>query len=444
MADFTFLFGGAFEKSCLTDIEKKYSAACLAAAEELALYNAEKPGYGWLTLPDADISEIMAAGEWLKGFDAIIHIGIGGSALGNLMLNQALFGDFYNDTKPEFYVADNPDPEKLHAIYKKVADKRVAIVCVSKSGQTAETMTQFMWLCSKFCPCGNYKDNILLITDKDKGLLRAFTKETGCRSLVIPSSVGGRYSVLSSVGLPAAHALGINIEKLLAGAKDMREKLLAEHSMKNPAWLYSALHRYHEEAGKHMAILMPYSSRFVCFDEWFAQLWGESLGKNGMGLTPVRVAGSIDQHSQLQLYTEGPDDKLFTFINVKKRCDSLVVPKISAETLKELSFFENTELGNMLGLEAKSTASAVMKAGHPVIWLELDRVDEYMLGGLIFFFEYVTAMTGLIMGINPFDQPGVEQGKRYTYGLVGRKGFEDEALEVNEWFAKAEMNSVEF
>ncbi len=442
MTDFTFLFGGALGNSNIGEIEAKYAKACLCAADALSVANADKSGFGWLALPDADISEIKETGEWLKSFDAIIHIGIGGSALGNLMLNQAIFGDFYNDEAPEFYVADNPDPEKLHSIYKKVKDKKVAIVCVSKSGQTAETMTQFLWLCAKFCKDGNYRDNVLLITDEKKGLLRGFAKETGCRSLVIPSSVGGRYSVLSSVGLPGAYALGIDVDTLLAGAADMRKKLLSEKSMKNPAWLYSALHCYHEKNGKHMAVLMPYSSRLVSFDEWFAQLWGESLGKDKMGLTPVRVAGSIDQHSQLQLYTEGPDDKLFTVLGVTNRCDCLVVPKPKSSALSELSFFENTELGDMLCLEAKSTASSIMKSGHPVIWIEMDRIDEYTLGGLIFFFEYATAMTGFLMGINPFDQPGVEQGKRYTYGLLGRSGYEAEADEVNKWFEKAQSVSL--
>ena len=442
MGDFSFLFGGAFGNSNISELENKYGAACEAAAEQLFTANAGKTGFGWLALPDGADDEIKSAGEWLKGFEAVVHIGIGGSALGSLMLNQALCGVMQGNLSPEYYIADNPDPQKLLEIYDKVKNKKTAIVCVSKSGQTAETMTQFLWLCSKFCKGGNYKDSVLVITDKEKGLLKAFADETGCRMLVVPDSVGGRYSVLSSVGLAGAYAVGIDTDKLLSGAKDMREKLLAERSMKNPAWLYAVLHRYHEENGKNMAVLMPYSSSLVCFAEWFAQLWGESLGKNGTGMTPVRVSGAIDQHSQLQLYTEGPDDKVITVISLKNNSEKVFIPKPQSKALAGLDFFENTELGDMLSLEAKATAASLMKSGRPVIWLELDRLDEFALGGLIFFFEYVTAFTGLLGRINPFDQPGVEQGKRYTYGLLGRKGYENEAEEVKTWFAKAGETAV--
>jgi len=439
MSAFEISFDGAFENTTAADLEEKYSARCLEAAKELSLENSSKSGYGWLSLPDADISEIKEAGEWLRGFEAIIHIGIGGSALGNLMLKQALLGDFPNADIPDFYVADNPDPRRLRDIWEKAKNKKVALVCVSKSGETLETMTQFFWLYDKLREKGQSDESVLVITDEKGGLLRAFARETGCRSLVIPSTVGGRYSVLSSVGLPGAYALGMDIEKLLAGARDMRDKLLSVKDLLcNPASIYAALNVYHETNGKHISVLMPYTSRLVHFAEWFAQLWGESLGKGGMGTTPVRASGAIDQHSQLQLYTQGPDDKLTTIINVKEHSASLNISVPKHKAFEKLAFLNVRELGNILQLEAKSTAASIMKAGHPVIWLEIERLDEYTLGQLIFFYEYATALTGLLMGINPFDQPGVEQGKRYTYGLMGRIGFEADAKEADLWFQKAE------
>jgi len=441
MSAFEIAFGGAFGRSNISELKEKYSGCCAEAAQQLSLENCSKSGYGWLSLPDADMSAIKEAGKWLKGFEAIIHVGIGGSALGNLMLKQALLGDFPSVDIPDFYVADNPDPRRLRDIWNKAKDKKTALVCVSKSGETSETMAQFFWLYEKLRERGESVDSVLVITDEKSGLLRAFAQETGCRSLVIPSNVGGRYSVLSSVGLPGAYALGMDIDKLLSGAREMRDKLLTEKSMKNPAWLYAVLNVYHEANGKHISVLMPYTSRLVHFAEWFAQLWGESLGKNGMGTTPVRASGAIDQHSQLQLYTQGPDDKLTTIINVKHHSAQAVIPVPKHKAFEKLSFFDGWELGNILQLEAKSTAASIMKAGHPVIWLELDRLDEHTLGQLIFFYEYATALTGLLMGINPFDQPGVEQGKRYTYGLIGRTGYEADAKEVDSWFKKAENSN---
>lgn len=443
MSAFKIAFGGAFENSSLSQLEAEFGNRCREESKTLSLANAKTSGYGWLSLPDADLSCIREAGEWLKSFEAIIHVGIGGSALGNLMLKQALLGDFPSADIPEFYVADNPDPRRLRDIWNKAGNKKVALVCVSKSGETSETMAQFFWLYDKICKNGQNADSVLVITDEKSGLLRAFAQETKCRSLVVPSNVGGRYSVLSAVGLPGAYALGMDIDKLLLGARDMRDKLLSAKNMsQNPAWIYAALNVYHEAHGKHISVLMPYTSRLVHFAEWFAQLWGESLGKGGMGTTPVRASGAIDQHSQLQLYTQGPDDKLLTIINVKKHSAELTIPVPKNSSFEKLSFFDGLELGHILQLEAKSTAASIMKEGHPVIWIELEKLDEYTLGGLIFFYEYATALTGLLMGINPFDQPGVEQGKRYTYGLIGRKGYENEALDVAKYFEQTEREEI--
>ena len=188
--------------------------------------------------------------------------------------------------------------------------------------------------------------------------------------------------------------------------------------------------------GRPMAVIMPYSSRMAFFAEWFAQLWGESLGKEGRGTTPVRALGATDQHSQVQLYTEGPDDKFFTIINIKDHGDKICVPPVDCEALSLLSYLDNSEIGEMLGLEAMSTAAAIVKAGRPLVWIEMRKMDALTLGALIFYYEFMTAMTGKMMDIDPFDQPGVEQGKKYTYGLMGRGGYEKDAAEAKEWFRK--------
>jgi glucose-6-phosphate isomerase len=190
-----------------------------------------------------------------------------------------------------------------------------------------------------------------------------------------------------------------------------------------------------------MTVLMPYSNRMETFAEWFAQLWGESVGKDGLGSTPIRALGAIDQHSQVQLYTAGPDDKLYTIINIRWRED-VKLPTVSDGPLEPLSYLSGQDLGEMLSCEAMSTAAALVKAGRPVVWMELERLDAAALGGLIVMLEFVTAVTGRLMGINPFDQPGVEQGKRYTYGLMGREAYSGDAKEADEFFRRVSGASV--
>jgi glucose-6-phosphate isomerase len=424
-------------------------ASLLEAADWIAKgAGAGEPGFGWYGLPDQDIGSVLETAEWLKGYDAIIHVGIGGSSLGNLMLHQALLPMYFNEASgsgvPRFYLADNPDPEKALAIWERARARRVALVGVSKSGATAETMSQFLWFRSKIAEGGARPDeDTLVITDPEGGVFRAFARETRCRSLEIPPSVGGRYSGLSPSGLVTAAALGGDVKKLLAGAKAMRGLIAANRdAAANPALLLAAIHRFHELGRRPMAVLMPYSNRLETFAEWFAQLWAESVGKDGVGSTPVRALGAIDQHSQAQLYTAGPDDKLYTIINVAGRGREIALPTVADKSLESLSYLSGQKLGGMLGYEAASTAAALVKAERPVMWIELARLDAETLGGLIFFYEYVTAVAGRLMRINPFDQPGVEQGKRYTYGMMGREGYEEDAKEAIELFKHVMENSI--
>ena len=191
-----------------------------------------------------------------------------------------------------------------------------------------------------------------------------------------------------------------------------------------------------------MTVLMPYSNRLETFSEWFAQLWGESVGKDGTGSTPIRTLGAIDQHSQVQLYTAGPDDKLYTIINVANRENEISLPNVRDDSLSSLAYLSGQKLGGMLGYEAASTAAALVKADRPVVWIEMDSLNARTLGGLIFFFEYMTAVSGRLMRINPFDQPGVEQGKRYTYGMMGREAYKADAGEATELFKRVEKNTI--
>ena len=423
------------------------------SAAELHKGGAEgRDGFGWIDLPDRSPISLSDTISWLRSFDTVVQIGIGGSALGNQMLSGALCHPFYNELTrkerkgPRFYVADNADPEGTSAILDMIDPSRTAFIAVSKSGATAETMANFLLFLEALEKSGisDPSENVLVITDTEKGALRAFAVETGCRSLAIPGSVGGRFSVLSAVGLLSAAAQGIDIEALLLGASAMKQRLVeADTFGKNPAWILSGASILNYKHGRNMIVLMPYADNLNSFSEWFCQLWGESLGKASIGSTPVRALGAIDQHSQVQLYTEGPDDKLFLILTPTAR-DDISLPGSPFDSLKGLGYLRDKGMGSMLDLEARSTAAALIKAKKPLLWMEMPVVDAYHVGSLVFFFEYVTALTGLAMGVNPFDQPGVEQGKRYTYGLMGRTGFERDAAEAKERFSEAERSLIRF
>lgn len=446
-------FGAALGGATLESLEERFSESCACAAELLTSAPTGTAGLGWLNLPEAGISDVKETAEWLRGYDSIVHVGIGGSALGNLMLNQALLDEFHNEQSrkdrgdvPKFYLADNPDPTKAISIWERVKGGTVALIGVSKSGATAETMSQFLWfrdMLGKAFPDRNVNRDTLVITDPRQGILRAFAEESGCSSLDLPMSVGGRYSVLSSAGLVSAAALGIDIAGLLAGAERMKRQLLGEASFaQNPALLTAALNVLHGNK-RPMAVLMPYSSKLEYFAEWFAQLWGESLGKEGKGTTPVRALGAIDQHSQVQLYTEGPDDKFYTLINVLEHGKRVTIPNAGEEALRALSYMGGTEMGEMLKLEAVSTAAALANAGRPVVWIELSRIDAPTIGALVFFYEFVTALVGSVMEIDPFNQPGVERGKRYTCGLMGKDGYQKDAEEAESSFGGVAEHIIE-
>ncbi|MDR3278997.1 MAG: glucose-6-phosphate isomerase [Synergistaceae bacterium] len=432
--------------------DNRVSALSLAASEAASWIadgaSSGESGFGWYNLPEQDISAILDAARWLAGYDAIVHVGIGGSALGNLMLHQALLPLYFNERangKPKFYLADNPDPEKVNAIWESVRGKKTALIGVSKSGATAETMSQFLWFRSKMeeASGGKVDGDILVITDPAGGVFRSYANAAECRSLEIPPSVGGRFSVLSACGLITAAALGADIKGILSGAAEMKRYLASRPALaENPALRLASVSYLHSIDGRPMTVLMPYSNRLETFSEWFAQLWGESVGKDGVGSTPVRALGAIDQHSQVQLYTAGPDDKLYTIINLARREVEIELPKVADESLGSLSYLSGQKLGGMLGYEAASTAAALVKAGRPVVWIELDHLDAPTLGGLVFFYEYATAAAGRLLRINPFDQPGVEQGKRYTYGMMGRDAYKADADEANELFKRARGNTI--
>ncbi|MEA3283750.1 MAG: glucose-6-phosphate isomerase [Synergistota bacterium] len=388
------------------------------------------PGFGWMKLPDADIGSVLEISEWLGKFDSIVQLGIGGSSLGNLMLHQALLPPYFNEMDriergdvPRFYMADNLDEGENEAIWNRIDPKDTAFIVVSKSGRTLETMGNFLLFWERMTEAlgKEASSRLVVITDAEDGLLRRFVEESGCRSLILPADVGGRYSVLSSVGLLSAAALGIDVEKLLEGASEIREALSGDGVPgDNLAWVMAWNLLYQLETGRSNTVFMPYGDRMERLSEWFCQLWAESLGKGGTGFSPLRALGAVDQHSQLQLYSQGPDDKAYIILGVKPR-GRFAIKGAIIPSLEELSFLDGLTQEDILDHERRAIVAVLAGENRPVFSMTMDSLDERTMGGLIFFLEYLTALTGRLMEISPFDQPGVELGKKYANGLAGKK-----------------------
>lgn len=379
-----------------------------------------------------------------------VVLGIGGSALGARALHQALCHPQHNKLslarrqhKPSLWVLDNIDPDYLYGMLDGLELKRTGVNVISKSGATAETLAQFLFLHRVLANrVGEEKvrERLIITTDPEKGPLRQLARKERFRTLSVPPAVGGRFSVLSAVGLLPAHMVGINIAELLAGARFMDQRLKEREFLQNPAYLLAAIAYLFATAKKRpMLVIMPYASTLAGMAEWFCQLWAESLGKKydlagnlaETGSTPVRALGVTDQHSQVQLYMEGPHDKLITFFEVEKFQHDLAMPSLAPE-LDDLSYLEGRSLNELLAAEFQATSFNLMKAKRPNLTLKIPEINAFTMGQLIFLLEVATVAAGGLFGINPLDQPGVEGGKKTTFGLMGRPGFESFQEEITQ------------
>lgn len=379
-------------------------------------------------------------------FDTFVVLGIGGSALGPMAVQQAINHPYYNELPrekrgfPKLYIADNVDPEKLVYLFDIIDVEKTLFNVVSKSGSTSETMSQFMIIkemLEKKCGKEKAKENIVCTTDVKNGNLVKISNEEGYKKFVIPDGVGGRFSELTPVGLLPAAMCGIDIKKLLDGAAKMDEICKNEDIYKNPAFMYAILHYIGMEQGKNISVTIPYADSLKYISDWYAQLWAESLGKkfdiNGnvvnVGQTPVKALGVTDQHSQIQLYSEGPNDKIVVFIGVKDYKETLNIPKIYSD-IPSLGFLGGVTQNKLIQTEQMATEYALYKSQKANMTLTLDCVNEETIGGLLYLFEVATGFIGELMNINAFDQPGVEEGKNATYAMFGRPGYEEKKAEL--------------
>jgi len=401
-------------------------------------------GQRWMDLPSdtALVSEVETfAAEARTQYRDFILVGIGGSSLGAIATVQALVHPFRNVLPPEarggprFFVLDNPDPEKVAATLEVVDLASTLVNVVTKSGQTAETMANFLAVRQALeVAVGPEKarQQIVATTDPTEGLLRALADQEGYRTFPVPPGVDGRMTVLSAVGMLPAAICGCDVGSLLAGARAMRAGTVTADIRENPAYLLAALCILADtRLDKSILVTMPYADALFGLSDWFRQLWAESLGKRlsrdnevvFTGQTPIKALGAIDQHSQIQLYTEGPNDKLISLIAVDEYRAQVVIEGVPTG-IPELEYLQDAELGQLLQREQLATAWALTQAQRPNFTIEVPTVDAAILGELFYLYELQTVMAGALLNINPFGQPGVEAGKNATYALMGREGYE--------------------
>lgn len=403
----------------------------------------------FLDLPKQDVSAILACVEQNRTkFETFVVLGIGGSALGNTACHTALRHPYHNSLPADrrggmrIEVADNIDPDRIAGLFDTLDLPRTVFNVITKSGSTAETASTFLAvkkLLQDHPRIGpGWREHVIVTTDPVAGDLRKFASREGLVSFDIPRGVGGRFSVLTPVGLLSAAMSGIDIEELLAGAADAAEYHASVPAEKCPAFAGAALHYLmynHPRAPKRLAVMMPYSHALKDVTDWFRQLWAESLGKEkaldgtivNVGPTPIKALGVTDQHSQVQLYIEGPNDKLFTFVETETFQNDLVLPfDNDLADLGAFNYFAGKTLGQLLHAEQKATTLALTRRHRPNLTISMKEVRPYTVGQLFMLLEIQTVVAGALFGINPFDQPGVEAGKIATYALMDRPGYENE------------------
>ena len=403
----------------------------------------------WVNLPynqEEIVKEIeQTASQIRQNYEYFVVLGIGGSALGPTAVFNALCHLHHNDlpkdkrNAPKFYVEDNVDPERMQALLDVIEPEKTMFNVVTKSGATSETMAQYLIIVDilKNIYKKDIANHVIATTSKTKGNLIKIAKQENLKTFYIPDGVGGRFSELCPVGLLPASVLGIDIKEFLKGAEYMDKLCSTSNYAKNPALASAYLSYLSIKQGKNISVMMPYCDGLKFISDWYCQLWAESLGKevdkNGnfkyVGQTPVKAVGVTDQHSQVQLYTEGPFDKVVTFIAVDEYRTTVNIPN-GCEDIPDVNFLCGHTLNELIQAERVSTEYALTKKNRVNRTIYLPKLNAFTLGELLFFFELETAYAGEMFNIDTYNQPGVEGGKNATYALLGRKGYEEKAKEL--------------
>ena len=440
-----------------TDADLAAIAPKAKAAFDYVQANSGKGMLGWTQLAynqDAIVEDILATAAAIRSsFRTFVVLGIGGSALGPIAVFQALKHLHYNELPddkrngPKFYVEDNVDPERMNALLDIIDPATTCFNVITKSGATSETMSQYLIISDilqKRVGEG-WNKHIVATTDTCKGNLIKLAQKEGFKTFFIPDSVGGRFSELCPVGLLPAAVLGIDIKAFLAGARAMQQRSDSADLATNAPLLSAALQYMAMQKGNNISVMMPYADSLKYIADWYCQLWGESLGKavdyDGntvyAGQTPVKALGVTDQHSQIQLYTEGPFDKVVTFIAVDNFRSEYTIPQ-GLPDFPDVNFLCGNTMGLLLNNERRATEYALTKAQRLNHTIYVPEVNAFTLGQLLMLFMLETAYCGALLNINTFNQPGVEEGKKATFALFDRRGFEEKKAELLSTKAKSD------
>ncbi|MCF7905965.1 glucose-6-phosphate isomerase [Candidatus Gracilibacteria bacterium] len=370
------------------------------------------------------IQNIEKFGASIKGkYSDIVVLGIGGSALGTIALRDALT-QYISPRAPRLQVLDNIDPEAVEQIALSLALEKTLFLVVTKSGETPETVAQYFFFRQKVEAEGlDIRNHFVCITGS-KGFLRQEVEKENLTSFPVPENVGGRFSVLTSVGLVPACLIGIDIRALLSGAREIRDQFLSEDFKINIPFQLAVAQFLVAQKGKTQHVFMPYTNALRSFANWFAQLLAESTGKINMsqknvGLTPLPSIGVTDQHSLLQLFVQGPNDKLIIFVAVETWSTDALIPV--PEDTSSWKFLRDTSFGTLLQAEQKATADSLTEEARPNMTLSLPSISPETLGALFFLLEGAKAFLGEFLEINAFNQPGVERSKILTREYLSRK-----------------------
>ena len=422
----------------LDKLEDKTSKLILKLNEER---KAGKTPYRDLPYNEQTVRQVKNLVRKLKGkCKNLVVLGIGGSALGNIALQTALNPYMYNldDTQrdgPRLFVFDNIDPDQFSS-FLDWADhklKNTIFNVISKSGRTAETASQFLIirkLLSKRLGSACYKKQVVATTDPTEGAFRNIANKDKLNCLEVPKGVGGRFSVLSAVGLFSAAMCGIDIDALLQGARTMDKKVSRIDFYKNPAAINAAINYHFYNHGKKISVMFPYSFALKDLADWYRQLWAESLGKTkdlagnkvNIGPTPIKALGATDQHSQMQLYREGPNDKLFTFLQVSNFHNDLKIGPVPPYA-PQLAFLAGKNLSELFNSEKQATEYALLQNKRPCLTVLFPEVNAYTVGQFIYLYEVTTSFAGALFGLNPYNQPAVEMGKVAACALMRKPGY---------------------
>ena len=374
-----------------------------------------------------------------KSCDVFIVIGIGGSYLGARAVVEFLKSPMYNSLKkdtPDIYFAGcNISAQAMNELLAICEGKDVCINVISKSGTTTEPAVAFRVfreMLEKKYGKDEAKERIFVTTDKCRGTLKKFADESGYETFVVPDNVGGRFSVLTAVGLLPIATAGIDIDMLMKGASDAAKEYTATADIeKNACMKYVALRNAMYRNGKTTEILVSYEPYATMFSEWWKQLYGESEGKDGKGIFPASVVFSTDLHSMGQFIQDGTRNLFETVLSVVNEKEKLAVPYDEAN-VDGLNFLAGVDLNEVNKKAMKGTILAHVDGGCPNILIEIDERNEYTLGQLIYFFEFACGVSGYVLGVNPFNQPGVEAYKKNMFALLGKPGYEDQKKELEE------------